>query len=274
MYSKTASRIYKEAIQEKILFHPIIRPKICTDYTEYVYIINTTDTQTLFERLKKDSRVEYTTWCQGAFDLLIITNERIDITTEKEFKSLILSGERGDYFYSDVKRGDSRSALKEIEEFLKEKSFNSSELTTEKLERGNEWSKREEELYRYLKNNGRRTFIKIQDQLDISRTLLLKCYSRLRKHSLVVVPYFPKGFGEYTKFYILFQTEYEQQAVDLFGKIPCQSTFFKVRDNLVMYVGVEKDLTYEFFILLAEAVSSGFVKDVIHSVPIYYYSRD
>jgi phage pi2 protein 07 len=273
IYSKTASRLYRRALIEKILFPPMLRPRICIDYTEYVYMINAKSIESLFERLKKDHRVEYVTWCQGQFDLLLITNERIDLTVEEEFKDIVLGGEREDYIYPEIKHGDYRTSLKEINEFLDKKEFQLSKIVTEPRKRGNEWSDREERLFRYLKNDIRKTFIKIQKELGISRTLLLECYSRVRKHTIVTVPYYPMGFDGYTKFYIVMQTDYEQQAVDLLGRFPCYSAFFKAR-SLIGYVSIEKDLVYEFFCLMSKMTSTGFVKNLIFSVPFYYYSRD
>lgn len=274
IYSKTASRLYNEAVRDGILFPPMVRPKICTDYIEYVYIINTKNTRLLFEKLQEDSRVEYMAWCQGTFDLIIITNERIDVTVEEEFKSLVLSGERGNYIYPDMKYGDYCSTLKEINEFLDKNLFQSSKLPVEIGTRGNEWSEREEKLFRYLKNNGRRIFVIIQERLDVSRTLLLACYSRMRKHTIITIPYYPKGYDQYTNFYLIVETEYEQQFVDLLGKLPCQSAFFKVKNYIVALISSEKDSTKEILNLMSKMLSTGFVESLIFSVPLYYYSRD
>lgn len=207
IYNKTASRIYKEALKEKILFPPMLRPKVCVDYKEYVYFINGKDIQALFDKLEEDPRVEYVTRCLGHFDLLIIANERIDLTVEEEFKNVILGGEKGNYIYPDVEVGDYYTAFKEINEFLDKGEFQPFELTTEIGKRGDEWLEREEGLFRYLKNDVRRKFTTIQRELDISRTLLLQCYSRIKKHTVVTVPYYPGGFTRYTKFYVVMQTQ-------------------------------------------------------------------
>ena len=273
IYSKTASRIYKEALEEKILYPPMLRPKICTDYTEYVYLINGENIRTLFERLKKDPRVEYVTLCQGTFDLLLIASQRVDLSVEKEFKSIVLSGERGNYFYPDVFRRNFYTVLEEINAFLEKGTFQPSELPSDLGKRGDEWTEREEKIFRYLKNDVRRNFTTIQKELEISRTLLLKCFSAVRKHTILSQPYFPEGYDKYTKFYLDMRTEHEQQVIDLLGKLPCQSAFFKVKDHLIAYIGSEKDATYEIFCLMSKMVSSGFVSSLTFSVPIYYSSQ-
>lgn len=273
IYSKTASSIYKKAIKERILFPPMLRPKICTDYREYVYLINGENVQTLFGRLKKDPRVEYVTWCQGSFDLLLIANQRIDVSVEKEFKSIVLSGERGNYYYPAVFRKNTCTVLEEINAFLEKGAFQPSELLSDIGERRGEWTERVESVFRYLKNDVRRKFSTIQKELDISRTLLLKCFSVVRKHTILSQPYFPEGYDKYTKFYLNMKTNYEQQAIELLGKLPCQSALFKVRGRLIAYIGSEKNATYEIFCLMSKMVSSGFVSSLTFSVPIYYSSR-
>lgn len=273
IYSKTASRIYKEALEEKILFPPMLRPKICTDYAEYVYLINGENIQPLFERLKKDIRVEYVTWCQGHFDLLLITNERVDLSVEKEFRSIVLSGERGNYSYSDVRRRDFNTVLEEINTFLEKGEFQPSELLFDLDKRGDKWTEREEKIFKYLKNDVRRKFTTIQKELDISRTLLLKCFSVIRKHTILAQPYYPKGYDKYTKFYLDIKTKHEQQVIDILGKLPCQSAFFKVKNRLLAYIGAEKDATYEIFCLMSKMLSTGFVSNLAFSVPLYYFSQ-
>lgn len=274
IYSKTASRTYRYALNQKILFPPMLRPKICIDYKEYVYVINGKDIRALFEKLIKDPRIEYIACSQGHFDMLLITNERIDLTVEEEFKNVVLSGERENYNYPEVKRGDYRTIFNEINEFLDKKEFHPSQLPFEIEERGDEWSEREEKLFRYLKNDGRKVFTKIQKQLDISRTLLLQCYSKVRKHTIITVPYYPEGYDRYISLYLVMQTLYEQQAVSLLGKFPCYSAFFKVKDHIIGYISIEKDLMYEFFCLMSKILSTGFAKNLFYSFPLYYYTRD
>lgn len=274
IYNKTVSSLYREAVQKQILFPPILRPRICTDYREYVYCINGENIQTLFERLKKDPRVEYIAMCLGHFDLLIIANERIDLTIEDEFNGAVICGERENYIYPEVKKGDYLDVFKKAYDFLDKKDFQFSRIRFDIGKRGNEWLETEKELFRYLKNDGRKVFINIQRKIDISRVFLLECYSRVRKHTFVTVPYYPEGFSRYTKFYVVLKTPYEQQAVELLGSFPCFSAFFKVKDHLFGYVGVELDLIHEFLLLMSDMVSTGFSKSLIFSVPLHYYSRD
>lgn len=272
IYSKTASSIYKEALEEKILFPPMLRPKICTDYTEYVYLINGENIQLLFERLKKDARVEYVTWCQGHFDLLLITNERVDLSVEKEFRSIVLSGERGNYFYPSVKRRDFSTVLKEINTFLEKGEFQPSELLFDLDKRGDKWTEREEKIFRYLKNDVRRKFTTIQKELDISRTLLLKCFSVIRKHTILTQPYYPKGYDTYVGYYLVIKTEYERQIVDLLGMLPSHSAFFNVKDSIIGYVNAEKSLSHEILHLMTKMTTTHFVSSIAFAVPIYYWT--
>jgi DNA-binding Lrp family transcriptional regulator len=272
IYSKTASRLYRRALIEKILFPPMLRPRICIDYTEYVYLIKGENIQYLFERLKKDHRVEYVTWCQGHFDLLLIANERIDLTVEKEFKSIVLSGKRGDYFYPNFRPRNLYTVLEEINTFLDKKSFQPSELSSETLERGTEWGEREEKLFRYLKNNVRRTFIEIQRELDISRTLLLKLYSQIKKYTILTQPYYPKGYDSYVGYYLVMETENENQLVHLLGMLPSHSAFFKVKGSIVGYVNIEKSLSHEILHLMTKMETTGFVSSIKFALPIYYWT--
>lgn len=272
IYSKTASRLYKEALEEKILFPPMLRPKICTDYAEYVYLINGENIQSLFERLRKDPRIEYVVWCQGHFDLLIIANERIDLSVEKEFKNIVSSGERGNYIYPKTIPRDLYTALGEINTFLEKGSFQPSKLIYDIGKRGDEWREKEESLFRYLKNDVRKKFITIQRELDISRTLLLKLFSQIRKHTILTQPYYPKGYDTYIGYYVAVKTQYERQLVDLLGMLPSHSAFFKIKDSIIGYVNVEKSVSHEMLYLMTKMTITHFVSSITFAVPIYYWT--
>lgn len=70
------------------------------------------------------------------------------------------------------------------------------------------------------------------------------------------------------------KTDHEQQVVDILGRLPCHSAFFKVKDHLIAFISVEIDANYEIYRLMSKMVSTRFVSSLTFSVPIYYYSRD
>jgi hypothetical protein len=251
----------------------MLRPKIYTDYKEYVYLITTTDSKNLFDRLSVDPRVEYVTWCKGEWDLLLITTQQIDLSVNSELEHIIVYGERGNYVYPTVKRRTLTAALKDMHALLDDGNFIPSTLNDSLPERGEEWSDREESLFRYVKHDVRKPFLTIQRELDISRTLLLKCYERVRAHFLLVVPYFPLGFEAYAKFFLVMKSPYERQVIDILGQLPCQSTFFTVGDYLVAYTGIELHRGKVLLDLMSEMRSSGLVSSLGYAVPLIYHSR-
>lgn len=102
----------------------------------------------------------------------------------------------------------------------------------------------------------------------------MQSYSRIRKHTIVTVPYYPKGYDNYLSFYLIMQTKYEQQAFNFLGMFPCYSAFFKVRDYLIAYINAEKDAVYEIHRLLSKMLSLSFVSSNIFSIPLRYFSRE
>jgi hypothetical protein len=271
LYSKTASRIYKEGLSEHILYPPMLRPRICTDYKEYVYVIKATDIKSLFDRLRGDHRVEYVTWCQGSFDLLLICNEQIDLSVETEFDRFVLSGERGNYVYPEVKRRDISTAVKEMNALLDNGDFSPSVMEDPLEKRGKEWSDLEQKIFRYLKHDIRKTFLKIQRELKISRTLLLKCYERVKKHSFITVPYYPNGYDSYVGFYLIMKTPHEQDVINLLGLLPAHSSFFRVKESLIAYVNIEKSMSHELLLLITKMNTHNFVTSISFSIPLYYW---
>ena len=58
----------------------------------------------IFEKLQNDPRVIYESICSGAFDIVLMTTEKIDFSMECNFKGYVLSGPRSDFIYNKVER--------------------------------------------------------------------------------------------------------------------------------------------------------------------------
>jgi hypothetical protein len=273
IYSKTASKLYKEGVTAHILYPPMLRPRICTDYSEYVYILTTTDARCLFDHLSADPRVEYVTWCEGAFELLVIATQLIDFSQYPETCRLMVHGERGNYVYPEVKKRTLAFALKEMHTLMDEDPDVLRTPEEPYPARGKKWADLEETVFRYIKHDVRTPFLPLQEKLSISRTLLLKCYQRVRTHSHLVVPYFPLGFHAYTKFFLVMRSPREAQAMHILSQLPCQSTFFTLEDYLIGYTGCELHHVRALFDIMSDMCARDLISSFFYAVPIISHSR-
>jgi hypothetical protein len=80
-------------------------------------------------KMTEDPRVVYVSHCSGAFDLMVITREKIDFSMESGFENFVLTGPRSDFMYNKVERKSMIEYYTEFQDFLNKGEFIKLELT-------------------------------------------------------------------------------------------------------------------------------------------------
>jgi len=271
--NKSAAKLYRMALKEEVLFPPYLRLKSFPNFQEYIYFLKFRNAFSLFEKLKNDQRVIYESVCSGAFDLMVIANERIDFSMEHGFEYFILSGPRSDFIYNKVEKKSMDQYFAEFQDFLKNEDFIKSEIkspTREKLL----WDDLDLALFKLLKHDLRMRYIKILRCLDLSKSVFYDHLHNVTEKCAVWTPYFPKNYPNYDEYFVLFKTSHENQLVDELKKTPVHCPIFKVKGWVYAYIMVEREFSQRvLFDTLNLMLSSGFVEEYRYSVPIYQWGR-
>ena len=80
--NKSAAKLYRLALKEEVLFPPYLRLNSFPNFQEYIYFLKFRNALSIFEKLKNDHRVLYEAVSSGAFNLMVIANEKIDFSME------------------------------------------------------------------------------------------------------------------------------------------------------------------------------------------------
>ncbi len=273
IHDKSAKKLYRWALNEKVLLPPFLRLNTYPNHQEYAYFLKFKDVQPTFIKLTEDPRVLYVSSCSGAFDLMVISSEKIDFSMEHGFQSYVLSGPRGDYFYNKVVKRSTEEYFTEFEDFLKRGNFIKSEITTP-IRDDFVWDDLDLSLFNLLKHDLRTKYVDILKCFGLSKSVFYEHLHRIMDKCTVWTPFYPHGYSNYNGYFVLFKTDHEKQLVDQLKKIPVHCPIFKIEKWLYSYILLQKDfLQNDFFDILSLMNTSGFVDEYIYSIPISHCNK-
>jgi hypothetical protein len=266
----TVTSHYNYMLDNEILFPPSLRLKMFADLREYVYFLQFEKPMRVHQELENYPHVVFHCLTSGAFDLVVFTDSPVDFDLHPSFKQCIAGGPRSNYMFTHVPRITYEKALEDIKTCIKEKSIEPGCLRTDLEPRTIIWNDLEWDLYYDLKYDMRRTFTEIVKKHGISKWLFYRSYDNIKENCIVTVPFYPQGSHNYSDFFILTKTVYEQVLVDIFLKIPCAGVTFKVEDYLVGWINVLQSYDVrEFLAIFHWMEDQGIIETLMHAFPLY-----
>jgi len=270
----TVYKRQKKATENGILFNPELRLKMYKDVKEYVYVISSDSAFHTFHQLQKDSRISYETFATGYFDLLLITSEPLPLNELDTFGKAVLVGSRSNYIYPKVPATDYVNAIELIEEFAK-KDFEPSEWSVEYPPREMEWKEIDWKLFLLLRHNMTKKYTELAKSVEMSYDGFRWSLKRILTNTQIIVPYYPEGYSQYTRFLFMFQSNYEQMLLDMFSLVPCFTMMYKVKDWLLVHFRIlPSDLSDRFFSILYDLQDRGYIDRIKTTFPITYWHPD
>jgi hypothetical protein len=98
---------------------------------------------------------------------------------------------------------------------------------------------------------------------------------RILANTQIIVPYYPEGYSQYTRFLFIFQSNYEQMLLDMFSLVPCFTMMYKVKDWLLVHFRIQpSDLSDRFFSILYDLQDRGYINRIKTTFPITYWHPD
>lgn len=270
---KSAAKLYRWALAEGVLSPPFLRLNVLPNYQEYTYFMRFKDAQSVFMKMTEDPRVIYAAHCSGAFDLMVISREKIDFSMEKGFDGFVLSGPRSDFIYNKVERRSMDEYYTKFQDFLNKEEFIRSKLTFP-VRKELIWDDQDLSLFRLLKNDLRMKYIEIIRCFGLSKSVFYDHLHNVMDKCSAWVPYYPRGYSNYNGYFVLFKTDYEGQLVDKLKGMPVHCPIIKVDTWIYTYILLERNfLQNVFFDFLNLMSTSGFVKEYKYSVPISNWTK-
>lgn len=257
-------------IKNEILLPPNLRLKMFSDLREYIYFLNFDKPVRVYQELEKDPRVIYHNVTSGAFNMVVSTDSPVDFESHPHFENCVLQGPRGDLCFPHISRDTFKEAFQKIKKTLEEDNLTRGKLPTEFPPREIVWTDLEWKLFYDLKYNMRRTFTEIVQRYGISKWLFYKSYERIKKNCIKLVSFFPEERLNYSDFYFLIKTDYEESLKDLFMLLPCSNMVWHVGDRMVAWINILRTFPFrDFFGLLHRMDDYDIIEDVTYSLAFF-----
>jgi hypothetical protein len=228
---------WKKGLEDGVFFPPQIRSKVFKTRKEYIYLVQTDDIHELFEYYKKHAHVIYLARTLGRFDLLIMTDQPLEIVPD----NTIFRGDRSRYWYPFTPFCTYEEALDGIDDLL-ELSHSPSKIEVEYPEepagRAAKWGWK---IYPYLKYNLRPNYSWIVKNVGMSFSSFYDGYEYLLDVCNVLLPHYPFGFQQYSHRFLVVWSDYEQLICDMLGLLPAHVSITKINDALFAYVNIENN---------------------------------
>ncbi|MBU7048344.1 MAG: hypothetical protein HXS54_18080 [Theionarchaea archaeon] len=217
-----------EMYEKSILKGPLLSVKPAQNYHEYAYFLNVDNPLDVYKGLKGI----YGKISCGSWNLLVITDRKMDISSLPGFKECIFEGRKSATHASKVMVQDFEESIKRIEAYKKGEEAHELEKTLYEEISLNTWDTEEWILYRTFRNNIRVDTTQKLKECSISLTKYKTWISSLDQFALIQPAFYPEGLENYYLVDFLFESLYHQQIKDILGLLPSTSLFFSVNDSI------------------------------------------
>ena len=122
----------------------------------------------------------------------------------------------------------------------------------------------------YKMNNPNQSSTVVAKALGLSHTTVLERFYRIQEDCTIWMPFFPKGYSNYSQFIVQLETEYETGLRNEFQKLDRSTYIYKIDDFILLHLFLEKNNDLNF---LLDLEKEGLIHSLSVSIPLRYYNR-
>ena len=227
MTKRKVQKYLTEMYEKSILKGPLLSVKPAQNYHEYAYFVKVKNS---FDACKALEDTVYKNVSLGSWNLLVITRDRMDVSSLPGFQECIFEGRKSATYASKVVVKDFEESLKRINACRLK--VHESETTLFEEIPSNSWDTEEWTLYRTFRNNIRVDTIEYLKECSVSLDKYKTWLSSLDQFALIQPSFYPFGLENYHLVDVLFESKYHRQIKDILGLLPSTSLFFSVDDYI------------------------------------------
>jgi hypothetical protein len=234
--------LLKRAIDQKLIFPPrlLCLPDLDVTFVEF----NGLPRIKLYKEKDKDPNVTYIMALMGAYSLIYF-----------EYGTRVLT-----YVCCTTPSYPSTATFDDIDPLKYEKK------TLPEMEKPKNWSNLHWDIYR-ARNNPRRPSRDVGKELNVSASTVIKYFREVLKDCDIWIPFFPKGYMNYTKYVLTLKTEYETGLIKELKRLDRSSYVYKANDTLILTLFFDRELEVESFLKMEK---KGIIHDLRVSFPVRF----
>jgi DNA-binding Lrp family transcriptional regulator len=235
----TASRRIREAFEKGHIVGPQVRKRSYKNFKEYMYFFHCKNPRKQYLEYRHDENIVYHAALIGFPTLWVVSKEKLEPKAEA-----IIEGPRSDYYLSFPPNHSWELCIEKMKK--KVETFNPEEYEPQGIIKSRwneaiEWDRQDEILFREFKLGIRKKLSSVMKNQHISAEKIYEWFERLPRCCDTITHYFPETISSYDPYLFFFETDYEDFIIDVFSEIPTSCFFFKVSDELILYVFLRKE---------------------------------
>ncbi len=264
----SATRQLYNMYKEKVSFPPRMILKNYEGYEFHAFFCRKKGrglANIFFELYRKTIRSEISmTMClAGNYDFFIMSRSR-DINFKQLHLEVVKESKIFDPF-ATVPTGWN-SDLKECRKRVLRTTFSPSKLKR-KCHGELDWKKLQWTVYWDMHSNLRTSYKSVAEKAQVySDTVKYNLYKKVLPSCTIWNYFFPKGYDNYDKLLVKFKSEYENDLMKAFSKLPCTSYIYPLKDEVTLILF--HDDVRQIFFLTKKLEENEIVDDILLSVPL------
>jgi hypothetical protein len=198
--TNTVYKYLKVMYECHIMVGPWISLKPHPTYREYVYLMNFSDSFSVFEQLKGFPHVLYQGTACGDWNTMVITDRLLDLSQLVGFESVVYLGKKGVVYTPPVDYCSWSNWLKKMYDRLDTFSFNGESENTESAPIL-DWGEDEWKLYHAFKPNVRKKATRVLKKLHVRYETYTQWLDTLHDHCTIHTEFYPEGMDAYAQYF-------------------------------------------------------------------------
>jgi hypothetical protein len=266
----TVTKYLKRMYEQDILQGPYLRVKPAENYTEYVYLMEFTDPYMAFQGFSGFPHVVYCALLFGKWNIMVITNELLDLSRLVGFKKMVFQGVRGVSYTPKVDFLSWVQCAYYVEEYVR--SFEP-QLTPAPRNVLPElpWGKQEWKLFSALHSNIRKKITPTIKEIGVRYEEYTKWKEGLDVYCTRHTGFYPLGYLSYDHHCFLVSTKYEPQIKKVFSFFPTSSFFMEVGNRLLVITSVPGPLIARWLYLMVTLMKvKEMIKEFLHAHVVFH----
>ena len=223
------SRYILEMYDRSILLGPMVFLKPAENYFLHAAFCEFQDPCTVYTNLEGFPCVVSRSWNCGKWNIMIVSDMKMDLTLLKGFYRCIYQGSKGVTYLSRVKYLDWGMSMKRIQDVL---TLPREKTTLYKMGPPIPWDTADWVFYEELKQNIRTPITPLLKDPRINYRSHLKWIKTVPHYALVQPAFYPQGLHNYFPYVFLFSSDHHQQLMTILGMLPSTGVFFSVGNYL------------------------------------------
>jgi DNA-binding Lrp family transcriptional regulator len=269
----TVYKYLKNMYRYKFIRGPYLDMRPAPNYREYVYLMEFWDPMRVFDVLKEVPSIVYHAALAERWNILVISQQRIDFSLFEGFQSVVYQGVKGYMRTPQVENMRWEESFEEIQKLIRR--FRPGTLSPkQELAPVLNWQKDEWRLFSVFQSNLRKKMTLLR-KLRIPYEKSVKWKENIMNHCTIHTEFYPEGYQKYSHCCFLISSDYKDVVREILSFFPATTRFIDLDDQMLAVVNVRSSTnTKNLFLILYRLEKEGIIREFDGATILLEYTHE